>query len=158
MSSQRLRPSQDGEFEILLGGRNITVFCHNINSTPREFLSLPTGERENYSEVFGLRLINPESCPNNGSRQSCPCVTDDSPRVGVTAWSKISLNISSLSVNRKSAQVSPVLTAPLYFQPTTSSSPGRWRELWCPTGRRETATASQTVPRAGSASTSPAPG
>ena len=106
MSSQRLRPSQDGEFEILLGGRNITVFCHNINSTAREFLSLPTGERENYSEVFGLRLINPESCPNNGSRQSCPCVTDDSPRVGVTAWSKISLNISSLSINRKSAPLS----------------------------------------------------
>ena len=107
MSPQRLRPGRDGEYEILLGGRNITVFCHDINSTAREFLTLPTGERENYSEIFGLRLINPELCPNNGSRQSCPCVTDDSPRVGVTAWSKISLNISSLSINRKIAQLSP---------------------------------------------------
>ena len=106
-SSQRLRPGEDGEYEILLGGRNITVYCHDINSTAKEFLTLPTGERENYSEVFGLRLINPDSCPNNGSRQSCPCVTDDSPRVGVTVWTKISLNISSLSINRKSGPLSP---------------------------------------------------
>ena len=30
----------------------MSVFCHNMNtSAPREYLSLPTGERENYSEV-----------------------------------------------------------------------------------------------------------
>ena len=42
----------DGEYNIVLGGRNVSVFCHNMNtSAPREYLSLPTGERENYSEV-----------------------------------------------------------------------------------------------------------
>ena len=72
------------------------------SSAPREFISLPTGETENYSEVFGLRLVDPDTCPNNGSSQSClSCVKDDSPRVGRTAWSKISLNITSLSINRK---------------------------------------------------------
>ena len=30
----------------------MSVFCHNMNSSaPREYLSLPTGEMENYSEV-----------------------------------------------------------------------------------------------------------
>ena len=80
------------------------------SSSPREFLSLPTGETDNYSEVFGLRLINPDSCPNNGSRHSCrDCVKDDSPRVGRTVWTKISLNMTSLSINRKSSSPSPPL-------------------------------------------------
>ena len=102
---QSLTGAQDGEFTILLGGRNVTVYCHDMKSSaPREFLTLPTGQTENYSEVFGLRLVNPESCPNNGSRHACQaCVQDDSPRVGRTVWSKISLNITSLSINRNSS-------------------------------------------------------
>ena len=74
----------DGEYPILLGGRNISVFCHQMASNwPKEFLSLPKGEQENYSEVYGMRLLSPNSCPNNGSREpDCPCVRDDSPRAG----------------------------------------------------------------------------
>lgn len=91
----------DGEYEILLGGRNISVFCHQMSSNwPKEYLSLPKGEQENYSEVYGMRLLSPNSCPNNGSREpDCPCVKDDSPRAGMTVWSKIQLNITALSVN-----------------------------------------------------------
>ena len=91
----------DGEYPILLGGRNISVFCHQMSSNwPKEFLSLPKGEQENYSEVYGMRLLSPNSCPNNGSREpDCPCVKDDSPRAGMTVWSKIQLNITALSVN-----------------------------------------------------------
>ena len=49
---QTLRVYDDGEYNIVLGGRNVSVFCHNMNSSaPREYLSLPTGEMENYSEV-----------------------------------------------------------------------------------------------------------
>jgi len=91
----------DGEYPILLGGRNISVFCHQMESNwPKEFLSLPKGEQENYSEVYGMRLLSPNSCPNNGSREpDCPCVRDDSPRAGMTVWTKIQLNITALSVN-----------------------------------------------------------
>ena len=73
-----------------------------------------------------MRLLSPNSCPNNGSREpDCPCVKDDSPRagkqnskilnflsnflnieqltqtlfLGMTLWSKIQLNITALSVN-----------------------------------------------------------
>lgn len=33
------------------------------------------------AQVYGMRLLSPNSCPNNGSREpDCPCVRDDSPR------------------------------------------------------------------------------
>ena len=80
----------------------MSVYCHNMNtSTPKEFISLPSGERENYSEVFGMRLLNPDICPSNVTRDTCPCVEDKSPRVGMTVWTKISINITALSINRK---------------------------------------------------------
>ena len=72
-----------------------------MNTTlAREYLSLPTGEQENYSEVFGMRLVSPDSCPSNTTRETCPCVKDESPRVGMTVWTKINLNVTSLSINR----------------------------------------------------------
>ena len=102
---QKLNIYEDGEQNIVLGGRNVTVHCHNMNTTtPREYLTLPTGEKENYSEVFGMRLMSPDTCPQNASRDSCPCVQDDSPRVGMSVWTKINLNITSLSINRNSRQ------------------------------------------------------
>ena len=61
----------DGEYPVLLGGRNISVYCHDMATNwpryytrtrlfllvypdspfHREFLTLPKGEHENYSEV-----------------------------------------------------------------------------------------------------------
>ena len=87
---------------MMVGGRNVSIYCHLMNTTwPREFLTLPTGEQENYSEMFGMRLKAADTCPNNGSRENCPCVEDDSPRVGMTAWQKININVTSLTVNRR---------------------------------------------------------
>jgi hypothetical protein len=70
-------------------------------SWPREYLTLPMGEEQNYSEVYGMRLTSPDSCPNNGSRENCLCVKDDTPRAGMTVWEKINLNITVLTVNCK---------------------------------------------------------
>ena len=87
---------------MMLAGRNVSIYCHQMNTTwPKEFLTLPTGEAENYSEVYGMRLTSPDTCPNNGSRENCPCVVDDSPRAGMTSWRKINLNVTSLAINRK---------------------------------------------------------
>jgi len=97
---QRIKATKDGEYMILLGGRNISIFCHKMESPmPKEYLSLAAGEKENYSEVYGQRLITPNSCPHNGSRpRECDCVKDES-REGLTIWSKININVTSLSVN-----------------------------------------------------------
>ena len=97
------KTSMDGEYQMMLGGKNVSIYCHQMNTTwPKEFLTLPTGEEENYSEMYGMRLKAADTCPNNGSRENCPCVEDESPRVGMTAWKKINLNVTSLSINRKS--------------------------------------------------------
>jgi hypothetical protein len=46
----------DGEYELLAGGKNLTVYCHDMASpVPREYITLPKGEQENYSEIYGLR-------------------------------------------------------------------------------------------------------
>lgn len=87
---------------MMLGGRNVSIYCHQMNTTwPKEYLTLPTGEKENYSEMYGMRLKSADTCPNNGSRENCPCVKDQSPRVGMTAWRKINLNVTSMSINRE---------------------------------------------------------
>jgi GON domain len=58
----------DGEYDIVMGGKNISIYCHKMGSSlPREYLSLPSGETENYSEIYGQRLVAPNSCPSNGT-------------------------------------------------------------------------------------------
>ena len=49
----------DGEYQLLLAGKNISVYCHEMASVlPKEYITLPRGERENYSEIYGLRFAN----------------------------------------------------------------------------------------------------
>ncbi|KAG7258232.1 hypothetical protein CRUP_024534 [Coryphaenoides rupestris] len=44
------------------------VYCAGLQTdTPQEYLSLTAGERENFSEVFGFRLMDPSQCPANSS-------------------------------------------------------------------------------------------
>ena len=79
---QRSGVTVDGEYQLLVAGRNISIYCDGLNtSTPREYLTLPSGHEENYSEIYGRRLVTPSSCPNNGTRtDDCNCVTDSGSR------------------------------------------------------------------------------
>ena len=53
--------------EILLDGKNISIDCYNMEtSILKEYLSLLSGVEENYSGVYGKRLITPDACPHNG--------------------------------------------------------------------------------------------
>ena len=46
----------DGEYQILFAGKNVTIYCHEMDSLmPKEYITLPKGEQENYSEIYGLR-------------------------------------------------------------------------------------------------------
>ncbi len=91
----------DGEYPVLFAGKNVTVYCHQMSSlVPREYVTLPRGEEENYSEIYGLRLVEPRSCPFNGSRNDgCDCVRDARRREGLTVFSRIRVNVTSLKVN-----------------------------------------------------------
>ena len=61
-----------------------------------------SGEKENYSEVYGKRLMQPNTCPMNGTRQdNCECVADAQHRQGFTAFNKVKVNVTSLKINSK---------------------------------------------------------
>jgi len=114
---QKTGISRDGEYQILFAGKNITVYCHDMSDSggggsykkksskvaavqPKEFLTLHSGEEENFSEIYGKRLIQPDSCPGNGTRNDeCDCVADAQTRQGFTAFHKVKLNVTSLKVN-----------------------------------------------------------
>ncbi|KAL1425853.1 hypothetical protein MTO96_018835 [Rhipicephalus appendiculatus] len=90
----------DGEQKLYVRGRLVNVYCARMNtSAPQEYLSLASGESNNYSEVYGKRLRNPDECPFGGARvDKCDCI-DDYP-ASLTTFSKVSFNITTLSVNR----------------------------------------------------------
>ena len=100
---QKTGISNDGEYQILFAGKNVTIYCHEMNSTlPKEYLTLKSGENENYSEVYGKRLMQPNTCPFNGTRdESCACVADAQRREGLTSFYKVKINVTSLKINSK---------------------------------------------------------
>ncbi|XP_065567127.1 A disintegrin and metalloproteinase with thrombospondin motifs 9-like isoform X4 [Artemia franciscana] len=98
---ERLKIRRDGEYMLHVGGKNVSIYCHDMNtSSPREFLTLIKGERDNYSEYYDKRLRKPDSCPYDGARRDdCDCeVVSKSKKPGVTVFSKIRLNVTSLRV------------------------------------------------------------
>lgn len=52
----RLKTNLDGEYTLLVGGRYMSIYCHGMDGRePQEYLTLPTGERENYAEIYDKR-------------------------------------------------------------------------------------------------------
>lgn len=97
-----MKSDTDGEYGIFLGGGYARIYCHDMKGkSPREYLSLPAGERENYSEVYGKRLRQPNECPYAGRRNdSCECLgvegTEDVS--GRTMFHKVRLDVRTLEV------------------------------------------------------------
>ena len=98
---QKTHIQENGEYQILFAGKNVSIYCHDMNSTiPKEYLTLKAGESENYSEVYGKRLMQPNTCPNNGTRdENCTCVKDALRREGLTSFYKVKINVTSLKIN-----------------------------------------------------------
>lgn len=49
----------DGPYLLLVGGRNITIYCHLMNtSSPKEYLTLPSGHLNNYAEIYDKAYVN----------------------------------------------------------------------------------------------------
>ncbi|KAM7295476.1 putative thrombospondin-like protein [Ixodes scapularis] len=48
----------DGEQQLNIRGRQVKVYCARMNtSSPKEYISLDSGESNNYSEVYGKRWV-----------------------------------------------------------------------------------------------------
>ncbi|KAM4613394.1 A disintegrin and metalloproteinase with thrombospondin motifs 9-like [Polymixia lowei] len=89
----------DGEHFLNIQGKALKVYCAGMQTErPREYITLTTGEGENFSEVFGFRLIDPTQCPANGSRrEDCECRRDYTA-AGLSTFSKVRLDLSKMHI------------------------------------------------------------
>ncbi|KAG9346916.1 hypothetical protein JZ751_005843 [Albula glossodonta] len=90
---------KDGEFYLRVKSRILQIYCADMQSgSPKEYVTLRSGQMDNFSEVYGYRLQNPFECPFNGSRrQDCQC-RNDYPAAGYTLFHKIRLDISVMRI------------------------------------------------------------
>ncbi|XP_076367645.1 A disintegrin and metalloproteinase with thrombospondin motifs 9-like isoform X2 [Tachypleus tridentatus] len=97
---EQKRVREDGEQYIYVRGKLMKMYCARMNtSNPQEYISLPSGESNNYSEVYDKRLLRPDTCPYNGTRYDfCPCVKERRIGSGLTTFSKVAINITTLQV------------------------------------------------------------
>uniref|UniRef100_A0A8C6WWM1 ADAM metallopeptidase with thrombospondin type 1 motif 20 n=1 Tax=Neogobius melanostomus TaxID=47308 RepID=A0A8C6WWM1_9GOBI len=89
----------DGEYYFKVKARILQIYCAEMQTDiPKEYVTLRSGPTDNYSEVYGHRLLNPFECPYNGSRrQDCECRNDYSA-AGYTVFNKVRLDLSSLRI------------------------------------------------------------
>nr|XP_006818840.1 PREDICTED: A disintegrin and metalloproteinase with thrombospondin motifs 9 [Saccoglossus kowalevskii] len=92
--------TKDSEYQILVHGRLLQVYCYNmISDNPSEYLTLPAGEAENFSEIYPKTLLEPKKCPDNGNRNyDCACTVHGHPESGFSSFTKIRIDINTLSV------------------------------------------------------------
>lgn len=99
---QNLRVKYDGEHRLELDDQKLTVYCEGMHrNNPKEFITLKSDPRENYSEIYGERLRDGDECPNNGKRQ-IPCVgCIDYAASGVTFFKKVRIDLRRRTIIRK---------------------------------------------------------
>ncbi|XP_065348450.1 A disintegrin and metalloproteinase with thrombospondin motifs 9 isoform X3 [Cloeon dipterum] len=132
----RRHSAADGTYTLNLFGMNISVYCHEMHShSPKEYLSLPTGEQENYSEFFHLSLKNPNSCPYNGKRpEKCDyCYDEKKGLSGTTVFTKIRFNPQSLKVTRDDFTFARLIRGKKYIP--YGEAGDCYSNLVCPQGR-----------------------
>ncbi|XP_041966432.1 A disintegrin and metalloproteinase with thrombospondin motifs 20-like [Alosa sapidissima] len=90
---------KDGEHYLKVKSRILQIYCAEMHTSfPKEYITLRSGQTDNFSEVYAYRLQNPFECPFNGSRrQDCQC-RNDYPAAGYTLFSRVRLDISSMRV------------------------------------------------------------
>uniref|UniRef100_A0A673WCG2 ADAM metallopeptidase with thrombospondin type 1 motif 20 n=1 Tax=Salmo trutta TaxID=8032 RepID=A0A673WCG2_SALTR len=104
----------DEEYYLNVKSRILQIYCAEMQTDfPKEYLTLRSSQTDNYSEVYGYRLLNPFECPYNDSRrQDCDCRNDYSA-AGYTLFHKVRLDVTSLRI----------MTTDLKFSQTLSGRP-----------------------------------
>ncbi|XP_054472137.1 A disintegrin and metalloproteinase with thrombospondin motifs 9-like [Anoplopoma fimbria] len=92
-------PFPESEHILNIQGKALKVYCAGMQTeTPQEYITLTTGEGENFSEIFGFRLNDPTQCPANDSRrEDCDCRRDYTA-AGITTFSKVRLDLSKMDI------------------------------------------------------------
>lgn len=55
-AKKKYKSNEDKEYSLLIGGKFMSIYCHNmVGDHPLEYLTLPTGDRENFAEIYDQR-------------------------------------------------------------------------------------------------------
>ncbi|RXN04231.1 A disintegrin and metallo ase with thrombospondin motifs 9 [Labeo rohita] len=75
------------------------IYCSEMNTdSPKEYITLITGEEENFSEVFGYRLMDPTQCPSNLSRrEDCHCRRDYTA-AGLSTFTRVRIDLTKMAI------------------------------------------------------------
>ncbi|XP_028824252.1 A disintegrin and metalloproteinase with thrombospondin motifs 9 isoform X3 [Denticeps clupeoides] len=89
----------DGEQTLNIQGRALKIYCAGMQmDSPGEYITLMTGEADNFSEVFAFRLLDPTECPTNLSRrEDCRCRRDYAA-AGLSTFSKVRVDLSKMQI------------------------------------------------------------
>lgn len=94
---KRYHYSRDGEYGLNVGGRNVSIYCHNMHTDhPKEYLTLKAGNIENYALYMGNRSNNVNECPYDPR----DTFVDDKVPAGTSRFNKIrvKMNLDDLQV------------------------------------------------------------
>ncbi|XP_041417723.1 A disintegrin and metalloproteinase with thrombospondin motifs 9 isoform X2 [Xenopus laevis] len=111
---RRKHVGEDGEHYVMIQEKIIKIYCAGMQSeNPKEYITLLSGEAENFSEVYGYRLQNPTECPYNGTRrEDCQCKKDYTA-AGFSTFSKVRLDLVTMQI----------ITTDLHFARTQDGRP-----------------------------------
>ncbi|XP_053508704.1 A disintegrin and metalloproteinase with thrombospondin motifs 9 [Ictalurus furcatus] len=89
----------DGEQLLSVQGKARNIYCSEMHTeSPKEYITLTTGEGENFSEVFAYRLMDPTQCPSNLiHREECQCRRDYTA-AGLSTFTRVRLDLSKMTV------------------------------------------------------------
>uniref|UniRef100_A0A0K8VCK3 A disintegrin and metalloproteinase with thrombospondin motifs 9 n=2 Tax=Bactrocera latifrons TaxID=174628 RepID=A0A0K8VCK3_BACLA len=88
-----LRNYQDDEYTIYVRSRARRVYCHNMSSSPKEYLTV--NHLENYSIYYDYKTSEPNKCPPESRNRE---FRDNSTSSGRTNFRKIRINLPDLRV------------------------------------------------------------
>ncbi|XP_048839072.1 LOW QUALITY PROTEIN: A disintegrin and metalloproteinase with thrombospondin motifs 20-like [Brienomyrus brachyistius] len=96
---QKSSMKKDDEYYLRVSSRILQIYCAEMRSqAPKEYVTLRSGQMDNFSEVYGFRLQNPFECPFNGSRRrDCVC-SNDYTAAGYTIFHKVRIDLSAMRI------------------------------------------------------------
>jgi a disintegrin and metalloproteinase with thrombospondin motifs 9 len=104
------RTRTDGEYKINIRGREVEIYCHNMNTDdPAEFVTLRKGNTENYALFYSKRSSDISRCENGKG------VNDESIHYGTTRFNKVRLNINTLQIVDDDYQFTHIVGRPQKF-------------------------------------------
>lgn len=88
-----LRNYQDDEYTIYVRSRARRVYCHNMSSSPKEYITV--NHLENYSIYYDYKTSDPDRCPPESRNRE---FRDNSTSSGRTHFRKIRINLPDLRI------------------------------------------------------------